>query len=865
MDLTILVLSFVIAASLALAGYFAQTTRKQKTQIKTANHNLAAEVDERILAERALQGNEERFKALFENSQLSVWNVDMSLVQYELNKLRMAGIKDLRKHLMTDPQVAMELLTKIRINHVNNATLKLFGADSEDELFKNLDKTMGPGADAVFVDELCAIWEKKRGFQSELAFRSLAGDEIRTIISIAIPETDEGFLSIPFTITDITQGKQAEHNLQQSESRYRSLVENVPMCIHEIDLSGKIISINQAGLDMLQLNHEDEIVGQSYLAAVNNKDRQRVYELLLQANSGNSSQFEFGGSGALEGYIMSSSLVPIRDGAGNVALILSVSQNISGRRQMEDELRKLAQVVEQSPQSIVITNVDAEIEYVNEAFLNATGYQLEELLGKNPQILQSGKTPSETYLSLWKALNYNKSWRGEFHNKRKDGSEYIERASITPIHNPDNEITHYVAINEDITQKKQLAKELDDHRHNLETLVEERTAQLAEARKRAETANQAKSSFLANMSHEIRTPMNAIIGLTHLLQRAEPSPEQVEKLTKIDASAGHLLAIINDILDISKIEAGKLLLEQSDFHLDSLFDHVQDLLKEQAVAKGLGFEVDTSEVPSWLRGDLTRLRQSLLNFASNAVKFTDEGTIFLRAKTLAKFTDEVLLRFEVQDTGMGIEPDQLFRLFDPFEQADVSTTRRHGGTGLGLSITSHLAQLMGGEVGAESELGKGSTFWFTALLGLSDGSQNDDTSSEVQLRSSHAGSRILLVEDNLINREVALALLNSKDLVTDTAENGQQALTMVQSTTYDLILMDVQMPVMDGLEATRLIRTLTDSSASQNDLPILAMTANVFTEDRQACLEAGMNDFVAKPVNPDNLFSTIAKWLPQEE
>lgn len=1152
--------------------------------------------------------------------------------------------------MVEESPYAIELIDieSLRFMAVNAAACRHLGYRREELLGMTLADVQGKFSPEEFRAKVQAVVaDGKASFEN----RRRRSDGLAIDVQVDVYVIQRGQRKIMVDMwSEITARKQAEAQIRMLSMA----VEQSPNIVLITDLEANTVYVNDAFTRITGYSR-DEMLGCNPRILKSGKTPPATYDAMWAALTAGKAWTGELINRTREGgeQVHATTIVPIRGEDGKVCQYVAVKEDVTAQRRQEDQLRKLSLAVDQSPESIVITNLDARIEYVNQAFIRNTGYSREEAIGANPRVLQSGHTPLATYQDMWATLTRGQAWRGELYNARKDGSHYVEHAIIAPVRQPDGKVTHYLAIKEDVTEKKRMADELDAYRSSLEQQVVVRTAELAavvqeqnvlfdsvgvgivlvkdktivrcnhrmeamfgyasgellyqrveslypsgglyeerlapglealargetyvseinglrkdgqliwvrssthlidttdpsrgliavlediteeramldalrlsyeeqqaifesagagmvlmknrtvarcnrrmdellgydygeqlgkptrmwypdeasyelvgsegnkavwrgdtdvreqllvrkdgstfwarmsaravdtadrskgtvsiieditteraavqairKAQEMAEDAARIKADFLANMSHEIRTPMNAVMGMTHLVLKTDLTPRQYQYLSKIQDASKHLLGIINDILDFSKIEAGKMTLEHIEFELDKVLDNVVNLIAERAAAKGLELILNVDpRVPNHLVGDPLRIGQVLINYANNAVKFTERGEIALQVRVSTESDNELVLHFSVQDTGPGISAEQQQQLFQSFQQADSSTTRKFGGTGLGLAIAKRLAALMDGSVGVESQPGQGSTFWFTARLGKgAEASRilvpepdlrgrralvvdDNDSTREViadmlrsmtfvvgmaasgkaalaeiqrasaahepyeivfldwqmpgmdgiatareirqlplatpphltmvtahgreevhkpaqqagiediltkplnpsllfdtvmqalaatpQERAADAGAkmplpseelaaiqgaRILLVEDNALNQEVALAFLHEMGLEVDIADNGRIAVDKVKAGNYDAVLMDMQMPVLDGLAATREIRQL----PGQDDLPIISMTANALAEDRERCIEAGMNDHMTKPIDPQLLTSKLLQWI----
>lgn len=504
---------------------------------------------------------------------------------------------------------------------------------------------------------------------------------------------------------------------------------------------------------------------------------------------------------------------------------------------------------------VSISDSKGNIQKVNKKFIDVSGFRRFELEGKTYNVIKSDVHNEAFWREFWGVIKTGRSWSGEICNRNKNGDPFWLDTIVVPFVDRLNRIYKYVVLSRDVTR----SKKHEDVLIQMNTALEDQMLLSSRLAKEANHANIAKGNFLANMSHEIRTPMNGIIGMTSLLMETNLEHSQKDMVDTIKRSGEHLLGLINDILDFSKIESGKLDLENVNFDFRSVLDDVKSLLVYVSLAKKIELKMDIeSDYRDNVIGDAGRIRQILVNLVGNGLKFTDYGSVSVLVRTQNETDQDIQYRVEVRDTGIGIPSDKISNLFQSFNQVDAASSRRHGGTGLGLAISKQLVELMKGEIGVESQFGQGSLFWFNLTLPKgpkTEASQALDQSTNFEIDPK---LRILLAEDNIVNQKVALGMLRKLGLNADVAANGLEAVDLYLRFEYDLILMDMQMPEMDGLGATRKIRELEMNNGK--NIVIIALTANAMDSDKEKCLGSGMNDFLAKPVVRDRLREMLLKW-----
>ena len=755
------------------------------------------------------------------------------LVDERTEQLEAQGrfIQSLVAHL---PELVSYWTHDLRCRFANRAYLKWFGHHVDEMIGIDLRDTLG---EQTFKETRPQIEAVLRG-EPQIFERRVSRIDGGTghILVNCLPDIVDGevqgFVAV---IQDITSVKLAEEALQRQAAELEDLYNRAPCGYHSLGPDGTILRINDTELRWLGYTRE-ETVGKrrifDFLSSASNDAFQKNFNRFMETGVLNELEMEFiRRDGSIFQALVSATAVT--NESGEFLMSRSVAVDYSRLRQ---ERATLHHVLSASPVAVRIASLSGNrIRFMNKAFCELVRRSEAEV--KQLDIERNYVDPRVFE---------------DIRARLARGDVVLNR--MVELHLPDRpDVPHVWALG------SYMVIQYDGEPAVLAWLFD--VTALHQAKAAAEAANRAKSAFLANMSHEIRTPMNGVLGMAGLLKRTDLSQRQSDFLAKIEASGNHLLAIINDILDLSKIEAGEMTLNEEDFRLSDLLHDISAIVEPKIIGKGISFLLDVTGVPPSLHGDRTRLSQALINYLGNAAKFTARGSITLSCRVLEHFADGYLLRFEVRDTGIGLGPEQIERIFQAFVQADMSTTREYGGTGLGLTITRSIAALMGGEAGVESEEGRGSNFWFTARLGkVGDAVPAVPVLEEMSdqlLRRHFAGTRVLLVEDDPMNREVAGMLLADVDLEVDIAEHGAAALACCERHRYPLVLMDIQMPVMDGIEATTAIRKLPLYAS----VPILALTANAFTDDRNRCLAAGLDDFLAKPLDPSLLFAKLLFWL----
>ena len=775
-----------------------------------------------------------------------------------------------------------------RIIYANSAIKAIADIDTAQLIGKNVIDNRAEKPISQLHGPYCRALESLAPEIFQCSYKSPSGRSMLLKISMT-PQVEQGELSrMVCIIEDVTEFKQAEEMAENALQFQKVLMDAVPSPIFYKDANKRYLGGNKAFEEYLGLSAE-QFIGKSVydiapMALAEQYDRTDC-ELLshggIQTYEGTVAHVD----GSRMDVLFNKTVLTDTD--GKATGLIGVMIDITPRKAAEEALRaseqqsgKLASLLrlmcDNVPDMIWAKNLEKQYIFANKAMCEQLlmAKSLGEPLGKTDLFFARRERDKHPENPQWHTFGELCQDTDTITLKRGVPSIFEESGNVqgkyiclevykAPFFDEHGNIIGTVGAGRDITKRKLVEAELNRHRDHLEELVLERTRELTLARDDAEAANRAKSIFLATMSHELRTPMNGVMGMIDLALQRTNDLQQKDWLNKGMRSAKHLLDVINGILDISKIEAERLVLEEKPFMLAQVFEDALQMQIDAAQAKGLAlFPRIAPELHHLLLGDKTRIEQILINFVGNAIKFSEHGNITIAASLVEEDPSSLLLRIEVTDQGIGISLEQQEKLFNAFTQADGSMTRKYGGTGLGLAISRRIARLMGGDTGVTSELGKGSTFWATLRL-----KKSKETSAPTQppidakalIRQHHPGLKILVADDDPVNLEIARLQLEQANLVVDTAEDGTEAVSKVAQSPYEVIFMDMQMPNLNGLEATRQIRQM----AGYRHVPIIALTANAFAEDKEHCFNAGMNDVLVKPFDPETLFSTLLRSLSQ--
>ena len=756
--------------------------------------------------------------------------------------------------LETSLNSSSDVICIIEINgsfkYINNSFLEMTGYLESEVFLKTFFDFLDPKETKGILKKIASL--SKDNEEISFVSKYYNRDKLHKTISWKLE-----FIEDDFTLIAIGKDHTEENKLvKEIENIKRALDESAIVAI--TDQKGKITYVNDKFCEISKYSRE-ELIGKDHKIINSGYHSKEFIKNLWQTIATGKIWKGEVKNIAKDGnyYWVDTTIVPFLNDKGKPIQYIAIRADITEKKKVEEDLiaaKKIAENIERALDEsaiVAITDQKGKITYVNDKFCEISKYSREELIGKDHKIINSGYHSKEFIKNLWQTIATGKIWKGEVKNIAKDGNYYWVDTTIVPFLNDKGKPIQYIAIRADITEKKKVEEDL------------------IAAKKIAENSVKIKDEFLRNMSHEIRTPMNSIIGFTDLLLETNLNSEQNEFLGRIKKSSSTLLVLTNDILDSSKLESGKLIFESIDFDLIELIDQVIKMIEHKAKKKGieLSLFID-SKCPRYINGDPTRLNQVLLNLINNSVKFTEEGEVNIYVKPKIENDDSINIIFKIEDTGIGMSEKAQKIIFERFTQARSDTTRKYGGSGLGLAIVKMIVDQRKGEIHLESTLGKGTTF--TIMIPFNKCIQEQVSGDRNSLLGTEDNKpkifslkhlKILLVEDNLMNQALAKSRMKSWHCNIDIADNGKIALKQLEHTMYDLILMDIQMPEMDGYETTKRIRKLKPPICN---IPIIAMTADASSNDEEKSLKTGMNDYISKPFNPESLYNKIIYHTKQK-